>query len=184
MRTFYHGTTMESARSILKNGFNGETDTVWNCSDCDKLYVRDKDSNAIFDEDEAIYLSVSAGQIAAAVFDSKETSIAIFKFEVEDDVADSYFDEDDSCPNMDGSYQIDKSDLDYLISRNKIKCTLFESKNAYIPYLRVFYLTGVIESEYMDIDDSMLYEAVNIAAKGDNSGIWDYISTFDEPVFC
>ncbi len=156
MKTFYHGTTMECARSILKKGFNSETDTVWSCSDCDKLYVRDLNSNNWNDEDECIYFTIESGQIAAAYLNSLETSIAVFKFMVDDDVAEQFFEEDYSCENMDGCYQIEKVDLDKLIEQGAITCELYEAKDAYIPYLRPFYLRFIADSPYMYIEDQLL----------------------------
>ncbi len=168
MRTYYHGTTMECARSILKNGFDNETDTVWNCSDCDKLYVRDENhSNWDNDSNECVFFTVESAQIAAAFKNSQDTSVAVFKFYVANDVAEDYFFEDDSCENMSGCFQIEKSDLVDLIKKGLVRCELYEAKNAYIPYLRVFYLRSFIDSPYMFIGDRLLRQAIELVNTGD-----------------
>ena len=189
MKHYYHGTTVEAAKSIISNGFDGATDTVWNCSNSDLLYVRDKE---LFEEDEAKYLCVESGQIAAAVTDSKETSIIVFEFLVPDEVAEKYFEEDDSCENMDGCFQIDRDELTSLVERGTIQVRVYEAKDAYIPYLRVFYISGLISNRNMTINDDLLYRACETVAKSDacaylyedlfgfNSFERKYVSVFEQ----
>lgn len=180
-RVFFHGTSMESAMTILNEGFDDCVNTIWSCSDDTKLYLRELKQDSEEDDwcEDPKYLCIESGKIAAAIQGSQSTSIALFRFEMDEEIADEYVEADDSCENMEDCFQIDKSDLEKLISEGKIKCTLLESKDAYIPYMRVFYLTGVINNDYMDIDDDLLYRSVEIVSK--TNCYIDELWEFNEP---
>ncbi len=171
MRTFYHGTTVESAMQILKNGFAGVIDsTIWNVSDADKLYMRELNC----DEDgydESLRYCIENAQIAAAIRNSMDSRIAVIKFIVDDKAIiqfDEMFESDDSCDNMEDCFQVDKVLLQECIDNGTIKASIDVYDDAYVPYLRVFYLAG-LEMSYLDIEDNLLIKAIEIAK---NSNVW------------
>ncbi len=184
MKKLYHGTSIEAARNIVKNGFDHLGETIWSCSDWNVLYVRNSEEFAYDDyespETEAIRECIYSGQIAAAMTDSKETKIAVLEFLVPDEIFESEFEEDDSCENMDGCYEISKDVLQELINDNAIQMNVLVSDDAYIPYLRVFYLSSVVNNRNMDIYDETLE---NICKEINKKNIYlDEIYEFSAPV--
>lgn len=155
MKTYLHGTSYENACNILSNGLSDEKDTIWKCSDCEKMYVRDAD------EDDAEYLCVESGQIAAAYTNSTSTNICIVRIIMPDEIAEDYVEDDDSCQNMYGCYQIEIKDLIKLHAENKIQIYIDTYEDGYVPYLRPFYLANV-DSSYMTIQDRLLNQALNV----------------------
>lgn len=184
MKKLYHGTSIESARNIVKNGFDNPVETIWNCSDPDVLYVRNSEEFAYDDyespETEAIRECIYSGQIAAAMADSKETKIAVLEFLVPDEIFESEFEKDYSCENMDGCYEIPKDVLQELIDNGTIKMNILVSDDAYIPYLRIFYLSSLVGNRNMDFYDETLENVCKEIAK---QGMYlDEIYEFSYPV--
>lgn len=155
MKTYLHGTDYESALSIMANGFSTAEPTVWTCSDPDLLYVRDSKA------DGAEFFTVESGQIAAAYKDSKSTKIGIIKITMTEELAEELVAEDDSCPNMDGCYQIDIDELNRHLSDGSVSVRADIRKDAYIPYFRAFYLAPLC-LDYLQINDPLLLTAMNI----------------------
>ena len=158
MKTYLHGTDYESAMSIVANGLTTEKKTVWTCSRKDMLYVRDSE------KEEAEFLTVESGQIAAAYKDSKSTNIGLVKITMSDELADELVEDDNSCEGTDGCYQIDIDALNEYVQKGAISITVVIRKDAYIPYLRAFYLSH-LSLDYMQIDDSTLMYAIKIIAQ-------------------
>lgn len=160
MKTYFHGTSYENALNILRDGFLDEPDRIWTCSNDDKMYFRDADS------EDAKFLCIESGKITAAYTDSNSTLIALIIMEMSDELADEIMEEDDSCENMYDSYQIDLVDLRKYILSNDIGIKIQMYADCYIPYLRPFYLTNITE-RYMYIEDDTLKRAINIIARSD-----------------
>lgn len=195
-KIFIHGTSAENARHILGNPsvgkfstFAGELDkdftTIWNCSDDNMIYVRDVDARE-FDGD-ALRYAIESGQIAAAKQHSLSKDIAVFIFKIEDEeLAEKLFEEDHSCQNMDGCYQINRDDLQNAIVAGKINCTVRFYHDCFKPYLAPFYLTFAASSDYFEFDDPDFEEAVKAIAKADCyvDAVWEwYEDEYDEVEF-
>ena len=177
MAKFLHGTSFESAQNIILNHKLGDSHTIWNCSRNDMLYMRDAE------DEDAEYLCIESGKIAAAYTNSQSNCIALLCIEIPDELVEEFVEEDDSCDNMYGCFQILYSDLNKHIASNQFKLTISIFEDSYIPYLRPFYLTNISE-EYMSISDVMLKEAINILKKNDNyiEELWyigEKINTYD-----
>lgn len=110
-----HGTTLERAQDILRNGFDERDDIpyVWNCSDSSVLYAYnvakfneydDHDVQSLF---RAITESFGNAQIAAALT-SKASYIVTFVIDVPENIANP----DESCLNMEHAITIDRVHLD------------------------------------------------------------------------
>ena len=179
---FFHGTSMENAEKIIKEGFSSN-DTIWNCSDCDYTYVAE--SNCDEEEyninyDEGFYLAVEAAQIAAAYFNSMKSETVVFEFLVPEEIANE-FEDDISCENMaqyHHCYQIDSKFLNDCIRTGKIRVIKHTLKNAYNPNLRVFVLPK--NNKYLNkIDDLLIKQAMELV-----KDIWldDFIGYYDEDI--
>lgn len=159
-RTFLHGTTYENAMTIINNQKfnNNDIETVWTCSNPDLLYLRDADT------DEATWQTVESAQLAAAYLNSQSQQIAIIQLKMSDELADEIIENDMSCPDTDGCFQLDKEELDFHIANGNIQCQVLFYNNAYIPYLRPFYLTSIC-TKYMSFKDKTLEYAIQILNK-------------------
>lgn len=172
MVQLFHGTDYESAVDILQNGLREDVDTVWTCSRDDMLYMRKTDE---YEDDpyEIEYLSIVSGQIAAAYKGRNDTRIAILVLEMPDDLAEKIVEIDDSidtctCDNIvrERTYQALKCDINDGIKNGQIKASINVYDNAYVPYLRPFYLVS-LSHEYMVIEDQKLEDAMNVIRKSD-----------------
>lgn len=161
MKTYIHGTDYESAQNILANGLLTDKDTIWTCSDCDMLYVRDMDDE---DDDNTLDLCIESGQLAAAYKDSKDTRIGVIRIEMDDDIAEQIVETDDSCENTWGCYQIMIDDLNDLLEAGKIRMHVDIYEDSYVPYLRVFYLSCAPKT-YLDFNDDLLVRALDMVNK-------------------
>lgn len=168
---FYHGTSLESAKNIMKCGFCNIVKT-WQCSQSDKLYTVAADDK-FYDNNEAVLLALEAGQIAAAVQGSNETSVAVFEFDIADDIAEDYFLPDVSCENMDGCWCIDTDTLNKLIKEHKINMRVKVLQDAYTPYLRIMYL-AYLENTYIIYKDDKLEEACRRIRESNIDTEWLY----------
>ena len=166
MKKFMHGTSIGSAKEILDNGFSMAIITpLWDVSDEDLLYVVDADS------EDADRISTDASVIASAVRGEQSDETAVFIFEMSDEIAEKHFNPDDSCPDMDDCYEIDKAELDQLISSGLVSARVEIRVGGYNPNLRAVYLTGVVRDNgtpsIMIEDDSALFAAVKLFRKTD-----------------
>lgn len=157
MKKFYHGTALENAEQMFSEGFCSDYKTMWSVSDEDMLYVADEENEII---------AIDASIISAAVEGSDTDKVGVLIFEMEDDIAEEYFQPDDSCENMSGCYQIRKEELDKLVSEKKVQVILEVRAKSYNPNLRPFYLIGVIRDDgcrpTVMLEDDALYQAVKI----------------------
>lgn len=135
-RYLYHGTSKESAESIIKEGFKAGN-KVWGVSEYENIYFWDteKDENECKTFEELEHSLCSDAAIMARHAAAKSNSMAhtayILKFEVLDE---DYVDDDVSSPNM------------YTVA----SCMYYEHANTYLklvdlyelsysPALRLFY---------------------------------------------
>lgn len=144
--TLYHGTSIESAVDILKNGFKN-TDRIWNVSFPEHMYFWHSDENSDSSYEDVNFV-ISAGQLAAAHQASKYNDIAVIILKMSEDIFETEFMPDVSCENMENCYQIDTHVLNNLIKTKKINICAKIIRNAYNPNLR--YL-------YMPVNDDRLY---------------------------
>ena len=156
---FIHGTDYESAMNIVNNGLMSGHNTVWSCSRDDMLYCRKSQDE---DGDENEYLCIESGQIAAAYKNSMSTCIGIVNIDIPDDIADDIVEDDNSCENTYGCYQILIDDI--LENLDKIKISVDIYGESYVPYLRPFYISNVSE-QYMVINDPLLKTAIDVIQK-------------------
>jgi hypothetical protein len=154
MATFLHGTTYESIQNIRQHGFSEDKRTVWDCSRDDMLYCR------ISTMEDAEYLCISNAQITAAHQNSKETKLGLLVIDIPDNMADDLVEIDDSCENMDDCYQIPIEDLNKAIKTGKVKISCRIFKDAYVPYLRPFYLADIFGNPYITFEEPMLVNAI------------------------
>lgn len=135
MGIFYHGTSVENAISILQNGF-GSDSTIWYASDSRYIYMR----KAVPPEagEDTYNLTIHSAFTTAAVSNSQESGVAIFRISIPDSLADCV-EPDDSVEYDENSYQIEADRLNRLIADGsvKVECRVLEG---YIPELRSFVL--------------------------------------------
>lgn len=191
---FYHGTSLESAKNIMKYGFCTPRKTWW-CSESNKIYIVAADDK-IRDCNEAVLFALEEGQIAAAVQGSSETSIAVFEFDIPENIADEELLPDISCENMEGCWCIDADTLNELSKEHKINMRVKILQDAYTPYLRVLYLTHlnptyvVYEDDKLEqichylknsnIDTSWICEFDNVCDDYEN---YDYMEDYENVYF-
>lgn len=171
---FLHGTTISAACSIIKNGFQN-VDTIWTCSDARYTYM--VEIGNIYDEMEAVRFACEAAQIAAAKLNVYDTEIVIFGFDFPSDIAGKYLMPDISCANMDGCWCIENNTINKLIQNGEISYSAKIVQNAYIPYLRPFYLMH-ISQDFIDLDKDLknIYDYLKNANISD---IYDIIDVSD-----
>lgn len=179
MKTYIHGTTEANAMHIVSRKRFDTHDTVWLCSDREMLYVRDigeEDADMPLSRNESKDECMENAQIAAAFWGSKSDKLALIHIEMEDEDARLIVHKDISHPNARGSYQIEKEKLNGMIEKGRVRIKAVIYKDAYIPYLRPFYLMGV-DDGMMEIEDSLLVYVINQLNKEEvylNNIIWDY----------
>ena len=172
---FLHGTTASAARSIVETGFQA-VDTVWTCSDPRNTYIVEVGTK--YDEREAVCFACDNARIAAAKLGVQDTDIVIFGFDFPSDIADENLLPDISCANMDDCWSIDNDTLNSLIQSGKVSCTAKVIKNAYIPYLRPFYLTQDTRS-LMTLDKELEYVCGCLENKGAIDMFYDMMFFID-----
>ena len=160
MKTYIHGTSYENALDIFKNGFKSENkDMIWECSNSNMLYVRNRKDE--YEDEDNLFLAIEAGQIAAAKLNSFSTKIGIIEIEMSDEISENCVSDDTSCENMYGCFEINIDELNKYIKKGEASAVIYVYENAYIPYLRPFYLTGV-KLSYMNIKDALLLNAIDV----------------------
>ena len=137
MKTFYHGTTVENAEKIIKEGFDEPDDMIWDVSVPGYIYLTDESFDDEETEDWAKTRAIEAAQIAAAHYDSMKTSVILFKFTVPDELA-AEFEPDDSCENADGCVQGTTEFCNKLVDEGYV--STIEVEDAYHPMFRLMFL--------------------------------------------
>lgn len=174
MKTYMHGTDYESAMNILKNGLSSAKETVWTCSNPRMIYCRDAE------DEDAQWLSIESGQIASAYKDLKVTEVCILRILIPDNIAEEIVEDDNSVPDkrMYGCYQIDIDVLNDYIRNGDVKLYVDIYSNAYVPYLRPFYL-AYLNTEIIQFNDKLLTQAIEVI-KSSNISMFDEILSYDD----
>ena len=172
-RTFLHGSSLYGAEIAKCGYFDTVIDTTWEASDPEKLYVRELTGSE--DEDyEITSLCVENAQIACAYFGQEETSIALIRITIDDPEMGEYIEADDSCGDkMNDCIQIDKAFLNSCLKKGTATMEIETYVNSYVPYLRIFYLQGMLKNEYMYIADERLRTAIKAIENVDSCFMWD-----------
>lgn len=133
---FYHGTSIENFLKIVHDGGFDSKVSNWLVSDSIRVYMasvgqdywdysdKERQEYAEDFEDElreAFETAIGNAQIAAAVVGSVYNSVAVFEFEIPDNIVMEYVVDDDSVENARGCYEIVESDLNKLIIDGTIK---------------------------------------------------------------
>lgn len=188
-RVFFHGTTMENAISMITAGFSKQTETVWNCSDPDNLYLVREDYDGD-EEGSGLRFAAEAGQISAAYFGSRYSDIAILEFEIPQYMLDeAYVADDCSTDNgMPGCYEIERRDLskylDFIIDKMCIRMKVHILHGAYNREFRPFYIPA--NKNLNRISDPLLRYAVEFIHESgsmcpvfeDIDAVWESEDTF------
>jgi len=118
---FYHGTTMEAAQSILREGFGGGS-TCWNCSDDECVYLWEAAPESE-DEMYGFFNAAESAQLAAAITGSHSSEIVVFALEIPDKDIGEWVTEDVSCENMARlfAWETPSMWLNEMISKGKVK---------------------------------------------------------------
>lgn len=135
MSIYYHGTSIENAKSILNSGF-GTDRTIWYASDPQYVYLR---AELPPEAGEDAYIeTIHSAFTTAAICNSQENGVAIFQIEIPESLADCV-EPDDSVEYDETSYQIEAEQLNKFIADGsiKIECRVLEG---YRPELRSFVL--------------------------------------------
>lgn len=135
MSIYYHGTSIENARSILKNGFGAGT-TIWYASYPKYVYMR---KAVPLEAGEDTYNeTIHSAFTTAAICNSQENGVAIFQIDIPESLA-GYVEPDDSVEYDENSYQIEAEQLNKLVADGniKIECRVLEG---YRPEFRSFVL--------------------------------------------
>lgn len=195
----YHGTTSVGKKNILEYGFGTGMNTIWNCSEYDKVYFYEFNRFAKcegVDEDESYdfkdiqYLILQrtneSGQIQETILDNPGNSTYVFEIVLPPE-AKQYIEEDDSCENMVnyGAVQIDTDIINWFIEY--AKCTINIYRFDYFPKMAYFYISGLFNNEftqdYFDDMDKAEYNAIKAISKADTYQVWEQIVCEVEPQF-
>ena len=139
----FHGTSYENYKNIVKNGFHTESVT-WLCSDANTLYCWSPDEimegfpNVSKEEavDFAMRSAFENATITAALKGSCSNRVAVFELEVDEMAVSS----DYSAPGMSGAICL------YLDEANEALKNATVHFYEYNPFLRYFYLGGLVNS--------------------------------------
>lgn len=177
MKQYIHGTSYESAMNILQNGFM-DAAKIWDCSMPGIMYFRELPSetedNYEDSRSDAYFTAITNGQVAAAYNDSHDTRIGVVVLTMSDELADDIVECDISCENANDCYQIDIDELNKYVNSGNITAKIEIYANAYIPYIRPFYLLDSNSNKYMSIPDKNLKNVIDIL-NSQNANIIDII---------
>jgi hypothetical protein len=163
MTKIYHGTTMENYESILKDGFQHDTDCLtwdnasdsdyiyfWNPKDVKKAYLND-DSTMQEAIEESKRQAAESAKITAAVFKSRYERVVILEMEVNS----KYISPDDSCENMSGAVKVNCDNL----KPSMIKNVYYSD---FVPSASLFYLVGLIDNQNIDLYNHLSSIEINL----------------------
>ena len=105
-KSFFHGTSADNLKNILKNGFDPYQSKIWTVSE-NGIYFWSPDKLVEYkncEEDNKIEYSIQMAYDSAtcALAKSKDCRAVVFEVEIDDEE----FCEDTSCPNMEGAVVI------------------------------------------------------------------------------
>lgn len=142
----FHGTDMESAKLILKNGFKNGFN-VWDVSNPLAIYLIDEqydnhdDARNIPSEQlPAFRFATEAAQLAAASKNSKEEMVAVFEFTIDENLMSEFHRDYTNERDLEHSWECETKIINTLIHNGKMKTRLFTINHAYEPGCRYLYL--------------------------------------------
>ena len=166
----YHGTTIQAAVDIMKNGFKTDTSN-WNVSDPDMVYFVNpikvqEDANEEEESwitSESMRLANEEGQIANALLPYSLPVTCVLEFIFENGNDYYCFEDDNSCEGMYFASQIELDEINRMIKDKKVKIIpyyfLFYSK------LSLFYLINLQNNPTAALKDKLSindYEALTL----------------------
>ena len=192
MKKFYHGTTYEAMKEIIKGNYEPDR-TIWDCSDDAKIYAWDRDWLAGLEcwdidctpgqiDTNCAFKANENGQITNALKKEPDKFTYVVEFTMEDELyeemkGDERIEVDESCPNMDGAIQIEAFALNKLIKEGKVNIRIFQF--TFCRKMALFYLVGLVDNDYFTealerLDDDE-YQVLQALSKTDTGYLYDVI---------
>lgn len=144
IKTYFHGTSFANLESILKDGFNPNSDKIWNVSENgvyfwspDKL-TEAEECEKDWQEETAKQRAFESGQIAMAF--SESGNVVVLQVEIDDENIQDDF----SCENMAGAVVCFGK-----IKREQIK-KVFVSDD--LSLLKGYFMAMVADNDYLGIE--------------------------------
>ena len=150
----FHGTSGESAMSILKEGFSSR-ETLWNASYGDRVYMvietYELETKDYYEPDQirniedfpAYRVALDASRSAKAKYDEQDDTCYVFMFAMPKNAFDDILFPDTSTEAAcltDDYYEIMDMELNKAINDGRVKCWLLTIDNSYYHQFRLFYL--------------------------------------------
>ena len=192
MKKFYHGTTYEAMKEIIKGNYEPDR-TIWDCSDDAKLYAWDRDWLAGLEcwdidctsgeiDTNCAFRANENGQITNALKKEPDRFTYVVEFSMEDELyeemkGDERIEADKSSPNMDGAVQIEAFALNKYIKEGKVNIRIFQF--TFCRKLALFYLVNLIDNEYFTealerLEDGE-HQVLMALSKADIGSIWEIL---------
>ena len=192
MKKFYHGTTYEAMKEIIKGNYEPDH-TIWDCSDDAKIYAWSRDWLAeleCWDIDCSSYqIDVNCAlranensQIANALKKEPDKFTYVVEFAMEDKLyeemkGDGRIEIDNSSPNMNGAVQIEAFALNKYIKEGEVNIRIFQF--TFCRKMALFYLVGLVNNDYFtealeNLDDGE-YQILLALSKTETGYLYDAI---------
>lgn len=176
--SFYHGTTLDNALNILKNGFDQESNRVWTVSEHNSVYAYgiseclEELKTQEFDPDDytnPLELALESATASACVHNYLGTDLAVIEFEIDqndlDELSEDY---SNHGARLEQAFEI----YPEMAYDSIVKIHVF--KNIYRPDLRFFYMhSGMQKHSVLDEKD---LEILNIIMQSEPCSIYEFIS--------
>ena len=161
MKKFYHGTTYEAMKEIIKGNYEPDH-TIWDCSDDAKIYAWSRDWLAELEgwdtgytpgqiDTNCAFRANENGQIPNALKKEPNKFTYVVEFAMEDELynemeGDGRIEADKSSPNMSGAVQIEAFALNKYIKEGKVNIRIFQF--TFCRKMALFYLVGLVDNDY------------------------------------
>ena len=176
MERLYHGTTEESCRSILANGFSHDA-VVWTCSDPDMMYFYDQGMVAKeFDltpgkaRERCFELALQSAFTTAAITNSLSQNLFVLEVQVPDYLTNIIL-PDQSTGLWDG--------FDVCVpttALNRLPFNVYAAMDCYSPRLAILSLSVLAHNEYLPIMRLTRLEQ-DVIAEMNESAIEPFLTT-------
>ena len=179
MERLYHGTTEESCRSILANGFSHDA-VVWTCSDPDMMYFYDQGMVAKeFDltpgkaRERCFELALQSAFTTAAITNSLSQNLFVLEVQVPDYLTNIIL-PDQSTGLWDG--------FDVCVpttALNRLPFNVYAAMDCYSPRLAILSLSVLAHNEYLPIMRLTRLEQ-DVIAEMNESAIEPFLTTVND----
>ena len=179
MERLYHGTTEESCRSILANGFSHDA-VVWTCSDPDMMYFYDQGMVAKeFDltpgkaRERCFELALQSAFTTAAITNSLSQNLFLLEVQVPDYLTNIIL-PDQSTGLWDG--------FDVCVpttALNRLPFNVYAAMDCYSPRLAILSLSVLAHNEYLPIMRLTRLEQ-DVIAEMNESAIEPFLTTVND----